>query len=48
MSTTLALIALVVVAGARIYVGRLAAQTLDSLPEAERKRIGSAIAAAGY
>jgi hypothetical protein len=45
MYTTLALIALIAVVGARIYFGRLAARTLDSLPEGERKRISNAIAA---
>ena len=48
MQSTLAFIALIVVVGARIYFGRLAAQTFDSLPEAERKRINSAIAAGTY
>jgi len=48
MSTTLALIALIAAVAARIYFGRLAARTLDSLPEGERKRISSAIAASSY
>jgi hypothetical protein len=48
MSTTLALIGLVAVVAARLYFGRLAAQTLDSLPEGERKRISSAITASSY
>ena len=47
MSTTLALIALVAAVGARIYFGRLAAQTLDALPEGERTRIRRALAASG-
>jgi hypothetical protein len=48
MQSTIAFIAFIVVVGARIYFGRLAAQTFDSLPEAERKRINSAIAAGMY
>jgi hypothetical protein len=48
MHSTLAFIALVAVVAARIYLGRLAAQTFDALPEAERKRVSSAIAAGSY
>ena len=48
MQSTLAFIALIVVVAGRIYFGRLAAQIFDSLPEAERKRINSAIAAGTY
>ena len=39
MNSALALIALIAVVAARIYLGRLATETFDSLPEAERKRI---------
>ena len=48
MDTTLAFIALIAVVAARIYFGRLARQTFDSLPEAERKRITRAIAAGSF
>lgn len=48
MSTTFALIVLVVVVAARLYFGRLAAQTLDAMPEIERKRILSALTAGRY
>jgi len=48
MHLTLVSIALIAVVAARIYFGRLAAKTLDALPEVERKRINSAIAAGGY
>jgi hypothetical protein len=43
-----ALAALTIVVVARIYFGRLATQTFDSLPEAERKRINGVIAAGSY
>ena len=49
MQSTVAFIALIAVVAARIYFGRMAAQALDALPEAERKRINSAMAAGvGY
>ena len=48
MYSTLAFIAIVGVVAARIYFGRLAAQTIDALPEAERKRIIRGIAAGSY
>ena len=48
MQSALAFIALIAVVGVRIYFGRLATKTFDSLPEAERKRIASAIAAGSY
>ena len=48
MQSALALIALLAVAAARVYFGHLAAQTFDSLPGAERKRINSAIASGSY
>ena len=48
MQSALVFIALIAVVAARIYFGRLAAKTFDALPEAERQRINSAIAAGGY
>jgi len=48
MESALALIALVVVVGARLYFGRLAAQTLDALPDVERKRLLRASASGTY
>jgi hypothetical protein len=48
MDPTIALIILIAVVAARIYFGRLASRTFDSLPEAERKRISSAMAAGSY
>ena len=48
MYSTLAFIAIVGVVAARVYFGRLAARTIDSLPEAERKRIVKGIAAGNY
>jgi hypothetical protein len=48
MHPTIALIILVGVVAARIYFGRLASKTFDALPEAERKRISSAMAAGSY
>lgn len=46
MHFALVSIALVAAVAARIYFGRLAAKTLESLPEVERRRVNSAIAAA--
>jgi len=48
MHSTLVFIALIAVVAARIYFGRLATRTFDSLPEVERKRITRAIAAGSY
>ena len=48
MESAIALIALVVVVGARLYFGRLASQTLDALPEVERKRLLRASASGSY
>jgi len=48
MHFALASMALIAAVAARIYVGRLAARTFDSLSEVERRRINSAIAAGSY
>ena len=48
MHSTVGFIALIAVVAARIYFGRLASRTFDSLPEAERKRIARAIAIGSY
>lgn len=48
MHFALGSIALIAAVAARIYLGRLASMTFDSLPEVERKRINGAIAAGSY
>lgn len=48
MYATLAFIAVIAAVAARIYFGRLAAQTFDALPPSERERITTAMSVGRY